>query len=404
MVNHTLRLISAIASCVAVLLFTRAASAQLVVDDPTPGAPASAAPIGQFCPITGLQPRTDDFTASGVILTAFDPRATWHLDVTTGRRFPLPGIPPCGRTCRLAPDGLTLIYFNDLTNAHQTIRLDGTLSAFLTERATDVIGWGDNTFFAWSAGARPFTVAAATPGERTPYPLATPHLYTMQPGGAWGISSQFDGEAFQRALVRLARAGSAPVPLGEDIPGFNDYGWSPDGRQLAYVTPTRLPRERYTADLALVSLGNRANPRVITALQAAYDGPVRINGASVNDLAWSPDSRFVAFWVTPIAAAASADSEEPASTPPARLLIADSETGAVTDYCGFQAPARADRPPRLFWAPDGEALGFAIDVPDDSDGAFVVALAPETGVFTIVSEGLYAAFGAVDIYGWGRNP
>ncbi|MDZ4768322.1 MAG: hypothetical protein SGJ24_04270 [Chloroflexota bacterium] len=357
---------------------------------------ADEAAIRNFCPVQGLQPRTESFSGTGVILTAFDPSATWHFDVASGRRYALPDTAPCGRTCRLAADGTTLIYFNDLTNAHNTMRIDGAASTFLTERASDVAGWDAMTYFAWSPGVNPFIVDDAARGDRIAFPVMDTRqpLYAIQPGGAWAIGVSYDGDNFVRSLISLADARLAPVTLGLDVPSFNNYAWAPDGTTLAYVAPTLTAGQTYTPELKLIRLNGSGSARQVTDLRHAYES-ARIGGRAVDDLAWSPDSRQIAFWVT---------TTENANAIVSTLHSVDVISGDVTAYCGFTPGDRADNPPRLFWSPDGDYIGFAADVTDDGHGAYVIALQPDSGTFLTLTEGVYAAYGAHDLYAWGRRP
>ncbi|MBK8021452.1 MAG: hypothetical protein IPK19_08475 [Chloroflexi bacterium] len=362
--------------------------------------------IRQMCPVTGFTEDRTGFSASGVILTAFDWRATWHFDVETGRRYPIPETAPCGRNCRLSPDGTILIYFNDATNAHNVMALDGSNRAFLTTNAIDVQWWDEDTLFAWTPGVNAFLLRD---GEEEPF--EADNLISVQPGGRWGLRTTFDGQVFQRTLVDLTSDAAAEVPLAEDFPYFNNYAWSPDHQSLAYVQPIPISEGVYASELFMVDL-ETLERRQLTQLAITY-GITRINGVAVNDLAWSPDSTRLAFWVLPLDADG-APAEEAAEVVPGVVPSDPGATGAVlhildladeslTVYCGYSSATHTPNPPHLVWSPDGDAIAFAADLVDDGHGAFLVALSIETGVYHILSEGLYAAYGIPDVYLWGRK-
>jgi len=348
------------------------------------------AEITQFCPIDTLQPRGTDFTGSGVILTAFDGRATWHFDVATGRRYPLPETAPCGRNCHLSPDGAQMVYFNDATNAFNTMSLDGSNRVFLTTGATDVLWWEDDVFFIWTPGTNAFILRGTEPSD-----VPVNDVISVQSGGKWGITSRFDGAVFQRSLVEIERRTRPETPLGEDRPYFNAYGWSPDGGTLAYVAlvATGTAEDDPTsAELFLVSITERL-PQQMTDFTSNY-GITRINGIAVDSLSWSPDSQNVAFWVLPMPT-------ETVPTPAATIHMVNRETGAVTAFCGLETMDTTPNTPQLIWSPDGQYLAFAADPEENLQGALLLALEVRTGLFTILSDGVYAAYGLPDVYLWG---
>lgn len=349
--------------------------------------------VRQQCPVMGLQEGGErGFSASGIILTAFDWRATWHFDVASGRRFPIPETAPCGRNCRLSPDGTELSYFNDATNAHNIMRLDGANRVFVATNAIDVQWWDEYTLFAWTPGVSAFILRN---GEQESFDAD--NLISVQPGGAWGLRVDFDGERFNRSLVDLRSDSEDILELGEDIPYYNNFAWSPDRRMLAFVQPIPISEGVYASELFLLDLETLALHQA-TQLQIAY-GVTRINGIAVNDLAWSPDSRRLAFWVTPDSAAGDSPAEVQAV-----VHLLDARTDELTAYCGFSTTTHTPNPPHLVWSPEGDALAFADDIVDDGRGAFLIGLSVESGRYAILSEGIYAAYGSPDVYLWGSKP
>jgi len=348
--------------------------------------------IIRVCPPVGIQARTAEFDANGIILTYFDSTALWVYDVATDRRYPLPDSNPCTTNCRLSPDARWITYFNDATNAYNRMRLNGTERTLITAYAADVEWWSDEMYLIWtparSAYLRPLDA------DVREY-LTVPGVVSVQPGGRYAVLLQQDGDTFSRTLVNLAEPRER-VLLGEDRAYYNTQHWSPDGMWLAYVEPVG-DDARITGELFGIQPGT-TEPVQWTDFAAAY-GAARINGIAVGDLAWSPDSQRIAFWVTEVTGA-----DPLANTGNAMIHVLDLSTNEITAYCGYSTPDATPNPPRLSWSPDGRYLGFGGDVREDGRSYLLLALEVETGVYTALSEGLFPAFGAPDVVAWGLPP
>lgn len=358
--------------------------------------------ITDVCPGVGIQPRGADFQPGGIILTAFDAENLWVYDIDANTRYPLPQTNPCINNCHLSPDATWISYLNPETFLYNKMRLDGTDRQPLASNASDVSWWSADTLLIWTpdhrAFLRPEADALAVPEE-----LPVDSVREIQPGGRYGllIATDEQGE-FQRYMVNLETRGTDAeqrVRLAPDRPYFNAAAWSPDGRTLAYVGNGALdPSVNATgAELFFIQPGSSI-PQQATFLFAEY-GAVRINGYLPEEISWSPDSRYLAFWVIELLG-----SDVEANTGNATLHLLDAASGEVRRYCGFATTSHTPKPPRIIWSPDGTHIAFAGDVAQDGRGALVLALNIESGLITELSEGVYPALGIPDLVAWGNRP
>jgi hypothetical protein len=227
-------------------------------------------------------------------------------------------------------------------------------------------------------------------------------VLAVQPGGRWALAVQPDGDGFDRVLVNLELRGLVNVRaqqlvLGPDLPYFDNAAWSPNGQWLAYVTAGPYDPDVGTTggELFGVRPGDTA-PTQWTNLYATY-GAVRINGRSVGQLSWSPDSTHIAFWVMEMTGP-----NPMGQVGNAVIHIVDTQTGEVRRYCGYSTTEHTPNPPRLIWSPDSTHLAFGGNIPGDNRGYLLLALDTASGVFTALSDGIYPALGTADVIAWGR--
>lgn len=363
-----------------------------------PVCPAASAPT----------PAPVGFGPGGIILTSFDRSAMWVFNIDNGQRYPLPETTPCGRNCRLSPDGSWITYFNQLTNAFNRMRLDGTERALIVEYAADVGWWTNDTYLIWTPGGQAYLRTAGTDERRF---LDVDNVIAVQPGGNYGVVVTYEDDRFYRALLDLQLRGMAisgisdgRVMLGEDRAFFNALAWSPNGAYLAYVAPILDAEDAVTgSELYGITPGDAA-PSQWTDITSG-EGSSRINGLAVGELSWSPDSTRIAYWVMPLSAPPPPGSD-PAATPPtagdARIHILDVRTGEDRVYCTFSTPEHTPNPPRLVWSPDGTYVAFAGNIAGDDRSYLLLALDVTSGALSVLSEGVYPALGLPDVVAWGR--
>jgi Tol biopolymer transport system component len=357
--------------------------------------------ILNLCPLDPIARRGTEYPVGGIILTTFDRANLWVYNVGSNVRYPLPETFPCAGNCRLSPDGRWLLYLNDLTNAFNRMRVDGTQRELVSEYASAIEWWSLDTFLIWTPGQQVYIQRIGSTDREY---LDARGVTSVQPNGRWGLLIEQDGDVFRRSLIDLtSRASGSPIGivLGEDRSLFNAAAWSPDGAQLAYVAPVGESSEVFLVDTVNLA------PTQLTQLTPRY-GNIRINGIAAGDLSWSPDGTRIAFWVTPNPPASLTTpdpSATPAPLPEASLHIVDVVTnGQITSYCQYTTTNTLPNPPRLVWSPDGTHIAFGGNVIDPINGYPLIALDTSTGIFTILSSGLYPALGNPDVTAWGVVP
>ena len=356
--------------------------------------------LREICPAAGIQQANPGFQPGGIILTSFDRTALWVYDIDRRRRYPLPDTMPCGSNCRLSPDGRWITYFNNAINTYNKMHLDGSARTLVSDYASDVDWWGEETFLIWTPGHQAYL---QTEGSTERQYLNVDGVISVQPGGRWGVLVEQNGDDFKRALINLelrdlVGVEDGRVELGEDRSYFNAQSWSPDGRWLAYVAPTLDEDEEVIAnEIYAISPGDPEQTQW-TDLTSVY-GATRINGVAVGELSWSPDSRHIAFWVIELTRA-----DPAANTGNAVVHILDVETGETTSYCGYTTTEHTPNPPRLVWSLDSTHIAFGGNVPGDERGYLLLALDISTGTFTELSEGIYPALGTPEVIAWGLPP
>jgi WD40 repeat protein len=367
------------------------------------GVRAQSGASGEICPAAPVQAGRPGYTPGGIVLTSFDRAALWVYDIDSGRRYPLPETTPCGRACRLSPDATTLIYYNTLTRAFNRMRVDGTARTLVSEYAADIEWWSPDTLLIWTPGHRVYL--RALDGTAREY-FDAAGLISIQPGGRWGVLLTAEGGAdgeFQRFVLNLELLGmeaqgisDGRFALGPDRTYFNAQSWSPDGEWLAYVAPVF---DENGGLRGSELFGFRPSDRAAQQWTRLIDGigRARINGLSVGEIAWSPDSTRIAFWAAPMT------TEDPTEAGEAALYLYDLTTGETRSFCGFRTIEHTPNPPRLVWSPDGTQIALGGNIPGDDRGYLLMALDVESGVFTVLSEGIYPAFGAPDVVAWGTR-
>ena len=139
---------------------------------------------------------------------------------------------------------------------------------------------------------------------------------------------------------------TAPSQLTRAAGGVDDFRWSPDGRWLAYTSSTSLPSPAEPDEFHIV--GNDARSSTSLWIMDASGGtpPVELTDPAafaVDDIAWAPDSRRIAFSAKAVGA------PYPFST--YDIYVVRVEDKAVTHVVDTPGP---DYFP--VWSPDGKQL------------------------------------------------
>ncbi len=381
-----------------VLVLSRLLMACVLVLTVVPGRAQVIETVHSVCPGVGVQMRQPGFKPGGIILTAFDRGSMWVYNIDSDRRYPLPETNPCGTNCHLSRDARWITYVDSQTQSYAQMRLDGTERTPLVDYAADVEWWSEDTLLVWTPTKQAY-LQKVSGGERE-Y-LNVRGVSLVQPGGRWGLRIEPAGDQFERYLADLSATTDTPkIALGADQPYFNAAAWSPDGRWLAYVAPVIATADVNVPGSEIFGIQPEAEAVAAqwTRLAWAY-GSVRINGRTDTELSWSPNSRYIAFWVIGLTGPNPA-----ANTGTAVIHVLDTQNGETRSYCGFATTEHTPNPPRLIWSPDSTHVAFGGNIPGDDKGYLLLTLDIENGVFTQLSEGIYPTFGGADPIAWGLAP
>lgn len=346
----------------------------------------------------GVQPRTPDFAPPGVILTTFSRDAMWVVDLAKNTRYPLPGTRPCGPNCRASLDRRYLLYVSPETATYWMMRPDGIERMSVFPYYLSELDWWDaDHWLAWpTAGLPALYPYGEDPTAVEPERFADFDTYSIQPGGYYGLRLVDDaGEWPFLELVDL-QAGTAQRLVAVE-PFMGGAYWSPDGTRLAYVGQGEFDPAvgLYGAEIFVIAPGGAAATR-FTNLTGSY-GAVRITAEQdVNAISWSPDGRYLAYWVIEITG-----SDPAADVGHAVIHVLDTQTGRTTAYCGFASQQTSPVLPALVWSPDGQYIALGVDEVGDERPALLLVLDTQTGDYTIATEGMYPAYGTYDPVMWG---
>jgi hypothetical protein len=342
----------------------------------------------------------------GIILTTFDRRNMWAVDLDRKTRYPLEGVRPCGTNCHLSPDFRWITYLNPLDATFYKMQLDGSERTPLAENATDVLWWTDDILLIWSPEHHP---SLLNPDGR----LTDLDLHggiSIQPGGQWALALRYistDAD-FRRILINLDQPDDVRVLPGADRQYFGATAWSPDGTWLAYVTP--IEHGESTDPIG----GEIYGINLVSGLPAQWthlntdQNRVRIGGQTpASGLSPSPDGTKLAFWVTPatdLPIDSIATPEVQPEIASSIIHVLDIPTRTIQRYCDYSTQSNIPAPPRLVWSPDSSHLVFADNPPDDPRGALLIGLNLADGVYIELSEGIYPALGSASVVAWGLPP
>lgn len=368
----------------------------------TPLAQAQSAHPVDFCPSQLINPHPADFSPTGLILTAFDKQNLWVYDISRNTRYPLPETRPCLSNCQLSPDSRWLIYLNPLTFAYTRMRLNGTERTAIAGQVSEIDWWDANTYLVWSSAGQAYLRPEQSSDFELRQYLPTKRIESIQPSGYWAQGIAWRNDEFWRYLTNLQDLlnglPNTDLYLAPDIPYYNSYAWSPDGKYLAYTARASFDEEVsiYGSELFMIRPGDFL-PRQLTFFNTIY-GAVRINASQRDSLAWSPDGRYIAFWLTELLGP---DPETDLSA--SMIHLVDTQTGEVRRYCAFSTTENTPYIAPLIWSPDSSHIAFAGNVPGDNKGYLLLALEVSSGRITELTDGIFPIAGVPEIIAWGPD-
>ena len=176
---------------------------------------------------------------------------------------------------------------------------------------------------------------------------------------------------------------SIPHPPGLPPDYFLSNGWSPDGSQYITTSPVVYSDTEKTTPAAeeIFTISRDGLVRQLTHVSEAY------NFVIIRGLTWSPDGRYVAFWLH-------ADNiYYPPTDRSWRLAVLDTNTQEIFDYC-FSSHGIAGGP---FWSPDSQSLVIEIFTEDLREP--LILIDPINLFAYTISEDLFPV-----LYGWMTSP
>lgn len=360
---------------------------------PQAAEPQTPFPVEATCPVMGLQPRPAQLETGGVILAALDRRNQWAINLDRRTRYPLPGTRPCAGNCHLSPDSRWITYLDNSSEAFGQIRLDGSEATPIIEKTTELSWWSEEIFLAWSSTHR---ASFVDDGGQVLETFPTRGVISLQPGGQWTLRLVYEDGIFRRMLTPLdpeALDARPSILLGEDKQGFSASDWSPDGRYLAYLSPS--PDDPDSGEVYLIAPDTDKTPTQLTDFAA--EGGLMLGGQTPGGLRWSPDGQKLAFW------ARTADAMQSAS-----LYVIDLAEDEVRYLCGLEIDLSEQTitpdPPAFIWSWDSAYVAFGANPPDDVRGTLLIAVNVRDGVYIELSDGLTSAPGGASVVAWGRLP
>jgi len=148
----------------------------------------------------------------------------------------------------------------------------------------------------------------------------------------------------RKMLAALPYLVSKDPEQAPTIPFF--YGWSPDETKFVTTSPIRISDTTgMVVTEELFSISQDGDVKQLTHLSDNYQY-IRISEPS-----WSPDGLLLVFWLQ-----ASDDANQDRDSLSQQLVILNTETGKITDYCLSHGQPKYSTVFSPIWLPDGEHL------------------------------------------------
>jgi len=332
--------------------------------------------------VTGMQPESTTASGTLVIHSSEVGENDYLLDLTSMT----PTRESIGLTAVVSPDNrkLAVVVDNQIEIRDANWNL---LSSFPKEADWQIERWldgyqllidvGQNAPQAQSWRLPQLLVVNATTGESTLAFDATsiPGIQDRyDPSLDFGSPSRLVPDSSLSVMIFPARgdADEVPVVLWDlerhvEIGRLTNLGpfggtptWSPDGSKAVVAAPIRFTTDKGAFD----NLAGEVSVGGAELLSISRQGKVRrlsyvtsLVIAAPSAPAWSPDGRFLAYWLAV---------RDDANYPGERLAVVDTETGLVTNYCvaGYRREQDGQSPAPI-WSPDGKWI--ALTVPNATD-------------------------------------
>jgi len=269
----------------------------------------------------------------------------------------------------VSPNGKWLVYESDLREARTWFRVitaDGEVHHSFPNDQEWIIGpWLNNEMFIAYRREKPlWSTVVVNPftGQWREFKSDYPDIEWLDAPRLWGFTVSVYDPTLTR-VVYLANPSDTPNKLSYviwDLQGkqmiaeFSRIAWSivehmpvwsPSGSEFVIADLTREEFDvNYVPDDELYSISRDGEMTKLTNLSAYFTIGVDIRG-----YVWSPNSRYIAFWMAP---------DPPAETypdgPQMQLAVLDTETQMVTLYCIPADFRRAEWEP--IWSPNSQQV------------------------------------------------
>lgn len=296
------------------------------------------------------------------LLVLYNPDTTYLMDMATGMVEMLPKNDQVGTLdgSAVSPDGRWLFYQGaasfDATSYSNVVRsADGMQQVEFTDKDVDYAGlgyWLDNERLAlhrinpegldWVVVYNPFTDEKQVLKPDYPEIISDDWERLMW---ATGITTYdptltrvvyLAGEIFDSRVVLWDRqSNQAVVEIPDFTHSYRGPLWSPDGTN--YIFPISIFNELVRRQEFFL-VNQDGNYKQITDLNKYY------SNVKITDFSWSPNGRYIGFWVNQT------------------IAVLDVSSGKVTDYC--ISTSRADALPP-FWSLDSQHLVIGVADPGE---------------------------------------
>lgn len=289
------------------------------------------------------------------------------------------------------------VEFGDKSDKFLVVSADGKVHHSIPiEQGWDGLGpWLNNEMFIFyrDDGKRLWTTVVINPftGEWREYPSDYPDIYDLDAPRQWGWTnsvydptltrvvylSHLPDDLYTSAYVIWDLQSNQPIAQIPSLTGDAAKPvWSLDGQQFIIAKPQRpvpsSPYDFYIPDDELYSVSRDGEIINLTNLSAYYTGGIDIRG-----YVWSPDGRYVAFWMAPNPVAEYHDRR-------LQLAVLDMETQMVTLYCLQVDLRQGDYRP--LWSPNSRQLVMKTLEADGTSRLVVVDVAESVAAQIIAGD------------------